>query len=51
MKLNKANLRIKKNLKTKVSKKVKISFIPTHDLGVSIDNLTRNDYYEKPFIK
>lgn len=34
-------------LKKAAKKKAGIRFIPTHNLGVPLDNLTRNDYYDR----
>ena len=39
---------LKDYLKNSAKNEAKILFLPSHDLGAPLDNLTRDDYYDEP---
>lgn len=41
-------IKVKQTLKKGLKKKIKKIIFKTHNLGVALDNLRREDYYENP---
>lgn len=42
------SIALNNHLKNSAKNEAKSFFIPSHDLGVPLDNLTRDDYYDDP---
>ena len=39
---------LREHLNTSAKNEAKILFLPSHDLGTPLDNLTRDDFYDEP---
>ncbi len=39
---------LREHINTSAKNEAKIFFLPSHDLGTPLDNLTRDDFYDEP---